>query len=210
VSESQNGRAVLIAAATQTQAAKSARISIHASFGSDAVVSGEGGIDFEHHSSTFSVDTGPMGHVEQRVVDGVMYLRMGDGKWSKVDLPKDSAGAGTGFSQLDPTKLLDYLRQVSKDVTNVGTETVRGVETTHYHATIDLPGGGSLPIDVWIDGQGYARKATLNANVSGSSLGVVFEMYDFGAPVNVEAPPPDQVSDPGSGLGGILGGILGG
>jgi hypothetical protein len=210
ISASNHDRAVLLAAATQTQGAKSAHLSIHASFGSHGVISGEGGIDFEHQNSTFTVDAGPMGQVEQRVVDAVMYLRMGDGKWTKLDLPKGAAGAGTGFSQLDPTKLLDYLRRVSNNVTNEGTETVRGVETTHYRATIDLPGGGSLPIDVWIDDQGYARKATLNADVSGASFNVVFEMYDFGAPVNVQAPPADEVTDPGSGLGGILGGILGG
>jgi hypothetical protein len=210
ISESNGGRAVLIASATQTQAAKSAHLSVHASFGSDTVINGVGGIDFEHQNSTFTVDAGPMGQVEERVVDGVMYLRMGHGKWIKLDLPKDSAGAGTGFSGIDPTKLLDYLRRVSNDVTKVGTETVRGAETTHYRATIDLPGGGSLPIDVWIDDQGYARKATLDADASGSHLNVVFEMYDFGAPVNVDAPPSSEVTDPGSGLGGILGGILGG
>src|SRR5262245_1094972 len=211
VSNSRSARAVLVAAATQTQAAKSAHLSLHASLGSDMTISGEGGIDFEHHNSTFTVDVGSIGQIEQRVVDGAMYVRMGDGKWLKLDLPQQAPdGNSAGLGQLDPTKLLDYLREVSNNVENLGTETVRGTETTHYRATIDLPGGGSVPIDAWIDGQGYARKATLNADVSGSSFNIVFEMYDFGTPVHVEAPPSGQVVDPGSGLGGILGGILGG
>jgi hypothetical protein len=36
------------------------------------------------------------------------------------------------------------------------------------------------------------------------------ELYDFGTPVDVQAPPADQVTDFGSMLGGVTGGMLGG
>lgn len=36
------------------------------------------------------------------------------------------------------TQALDYLSSVAEDVTEVGTETVRGTETVHYRATVDL------------------------------------------------------------------------
>lgn len=69
------------------------------------------------------------------------------------------------------------------EIETVGTETFRGVETTHYRATIDptdyeklAPAGkqeelssladqlvsqsgiGAMPLDVWVDGSGLVRK----------------------------------------------------
>jgi hypothetical protein len=49
---------------------------------------------------------------------------------------------------------LEYLKSVSEEVTTVGTETVRQVETTHYRAFGDLgrpETDNQLPVDVWID-----------------------------------------------------------
>ena len=43
-----------------------------------------------------------------------------------------------GLGQSDPPQFLAYLETVSAGVTKVGTETMRGVDTTHYHATLDL------------------------------------------------------------------------
>ena len=37
----------------------------------------------------------------------------------------------------DPTQVLGYLRSVSTSIQRVGTERVRGVETTHYRAVVD-------------------------------------------------------------------------
>jgi hypothetical protein len=42
------------------------------------------------------------------------------------------------FGQTDPTKFLEYLATVSSGVEETGRETVRGVETTKYHAVIDF------------------------------------------------------------------------
>lgn len=89
---------------------------------------------------------------------------------------------------------LAYLRG-AKDVQTLGQETVRGIETTHYRATVDfelvlasLPGSERLlleqirerlqngqpeyePFDVWIDSDGYARKLAFGFSMkaSGSS-----------------------------------------
>jgi hypothetical protein len=103
-----------------------------------------------------------------------------------------SAGNGSGVEALgasvafDPTAALAYLRSVSQDVQVVGQETVRGVETTHYHGTISpsrlaaqLPEGSQrdavgraaaaanqdLPVDVWIDGQGRLAKLTISVDL---------------------------------------------
>ena len=89
---------------------------------------------------------------EVRFRDFVLYTRLpifrralpGRKEWMKLDLGK--AGRELGFdhgqvSQMghgDPTQSLRYLRAVSGRTTKVGAETVRGVETTHYRATVDL------------------------------------------------------------------------
>lgn len=89
------------------------------------------------------------GGTEFRLVDDVMYLRfaggaglipaIGGGDW--VKLPVDELNAeGNSIAGLDPT-MADPREQLKKmldteDVRKVGTETVDGVETTHYAASV--------------------------------------------------------------------------
>lgn len=70
-----------------------------------------------------------------------------DGKsWAKFDLLEVSEAAGIDPALIraeqqqgsDPAGMLRYLRAVSDDVERLGTEQVRGVESTHYRATIEL------------------------------------------------------------------------
>jgi hypothetical protein len=93
---------------------------------------------------------------EFRLVDDVMYLKsskggllpgVGDGEW--VKLPVDDVQAeGANIAGLDPT-MADPREQLQKmldteDVEKVGTETVDGVETTHYRATLSPEGTGTV------------------------------------------------------------------
>jgi len=123
----------------------------------------------------------------------------------------------------DPTQALQYLRAAGK-VEKVGGDKVRGVPTTHYKATVDLrkvadkasadrraelrkninrlialTGSSTLPIDVWIDKQGYARKVayTENTHLQGrkSAVDASLEMFDFGAPVVAPVPSAADVTD---------------
>jgi len=114
----------------------------------------------------------------------------------------------------------------------VGSETIRGADTTHYHATLDLaksvdvngknvPPGlrdamkqfaglfGTIPADVWIDADGRMRRERIEIDFGKVLRGLggdtgseadnaviteTLDFYDFGAPVHIEAPPADQVS----------------
>jgi hypothetical protein len=65
--------------------------------------------------------------------------------WTKFDVLKTSEALGidpalirASQQQGDPTMTLRNLRTVSDEVELMGTETVRGMESTHYKATIDL------------------------------------------------------------------------
>ena len=145
--------------------------------------------------------------------------RLGGKHWLELDLSK--LGAGTSQAQqTDPTSTLDALRGVSNDVQNLGHATIRDVDTTHYRATLDpakalthVPpaqrprvqsalsqfGGNTIPIDVWLDDNGVPRRYAINMDVSKSGATVhvdeSFDFYDFGTPVSVKVPAPDDVAD---------------
>lgn len=125
----------------------------------------------------------------------------------------------------DPTQTLQYLRGASGEVTVVGEETVRGADATHYRATISLDkiveeapddlrdrlkptiellkewaGTDELPVDVWIDDEGrmvrQSQSFTYAAGpAAGTSMDMTLEMYDFGTDVEVDLPPPSEVTD---------------
>jgi len=111
--------------------------------------------------------------------------------WIRTDT-RSTAGQGLDFTQFeqftsnDPRKMLEFLNAVSGEIETVGTEELRGVETTHYRATIDplayeklappdkreelrslieqmaaQSGIGKIPVDVWVDGSGLVRKLTM-------------------------------------------------
>jgi hypothetical protein len=71
----------------------------------------------------------------------------------------------------------------------------------------DLVGNGTIPAEVWIDHDGHLRKMTMTfaigrmlenlgaaSSASSASMTMSMQMYDFGVPVNVQAPPADQVT----------------
>ncbi len=97
-------------------------------------------------------------------------------------------------TQSDPTQYLQYLKATSGDVQNLGTATIRGVETTHYHAVSDinryarllppskraaarqafsrvqqLTGTSQIPIDVWVDSQHLVRRMQIKLSVHPST-----------------------------------------
>jgi hypothetical protein len=145
--------------------------------------------------------------------------------WVKADLDKLASTMGSNFGQLvgqssqNPSDTLAMLRAVG-DVDEVGSETVDGVDVTHYRASIDLAKAAKqkgvpqtavdrlrqsgapekLPVEVWIgDDDGLPRKMTLDydAKTQGSPVSTKMTMTfsDWGSDVAVEAPPADEVFD---------------
>ncbi|GII93297.1 LppX_LprAFG lipoprotein [Sinosporangium siamense] len=140
--------------------------------------------------------------------------------WVKVPLDKVKGEHGT-----DPSQVLDQVRQfdlanatklltASKDVKPVGTETVGGVETTHYSGTFPTDAASAqLPekarehalksfaqlkdvkFDLWADAQNLPRKITLSGSAEGSKLDVALNFKGFNEPVEISAPPADQVGE---------------
>jgi hypothetical protein len=190
--------------------------------------------------------------VGQEVADfsngqAVMYLNLpvlarvmpGGKPWIKVDLSAVGKQAGIDLSQLaqlgtDPSRMVDWLRAASGDVTTVGKEQLDGVETTHYRATVDLSRYPDLvpadqreavrkalaqltkqahisafPVHVWVDRDGLVRqvRVVVTETIQGRTMNVMTteRFYDFGAPVDIRIPSSDQVTDISSMAGAATG-----
>jgi hypothetical protein len=155
--------------------------------------------------------------------------------WIKIDVGAAGKQAGIDLSQFaqfgsDPSRMVDWLRAISGDVTAIGTEKVSGVQTTHYRARVDLSKYPDLvpadqreamrktvdqlekatnlstfPMHVWVGKDGLVRqvRTVLTETIQGQTMNVVTSerFYDFGAPVDIALPSADQVTDISS-LGG--------
>jgi hypothetical protein len=128
-------------------------------------------------------------------------------------LVADLLGLSTG--RVDGEAALGALRTLPGALTVVGRSSVRGTPTTHY--TVKLPASGlgkvglnpsaALPVDLDIDPQGRLRRlhlATQPSDIAGGATDQVpgaltVELYGFGIPVKIEAPPAAEVADEGAG-----------
>jgi hypothetical protein len=147
-------------------------------------------------------------------------------RWLRADLATFSQAYGQGSLEgggsQDPTQALSYLKSVGS-VTRVGEEAVHGVDSTHYHAIVDLARLGSsvpasrravakrgaellerltgqktMPIDVWI-GNGRVSRVALSLSLC-TPAGQVHEsfgidLYGYGPQPVVTPPPASQVTD---------------
>ncbi len=213
----------------------------------------DGAFDFEGQRGTMNLDyTGLIDALgedvpeaaqalpDKMIMDGtVLYMRFPGfvelypdaTEWIKMDVQELAEQQGfdfdlySGFNQSDPSQVLQYL-QSAGGVEELGTESIRGVKTTHYQALVDLTkvpellppeqqtalqqsyeqlidqtGEEVIPMDVWIDKQGRARRVSsrmsfgIASGMPGASMKWVMDLFDFGAEVDVSPPPPGQVTD---------------
>jgi hypothetical protein len=210
---------------------------------------GTGAIDLRRHRGWLSIDMSSFARVlhqpaarlrAREIMDGlVFYMRFPllDGrlppgiKWLKLDLGKAGQQLGIDFGSIlrgsggiDPSQYLAQLRAAGK-VENRGATTVRGVPTTHYHATLSfaklpatlpakeraaarrslrrimqLTGTRSVPLDVWLDRRDRVRRLTTSytshsPGAPALHTAVTIDMYGFGVPVAVAPPPAAQTRD---------------
>ncbi|HUR49159.1 MAG TPA: hypothetical protein VMY88_06470 [Acidimicrobiales bacterium] len=248
-----NGEQVLAAAGDATAQAGTSRMSMTVSAEPDSStattaaggapafeIKAEGLINYETGHGIMTMDMGalgipgaPAGDAEMRMLGSVVYMKMpgselGNRPWIKFDLEAlGESGApvpSLNPASNDPRGVLDALRGVSGEVQEVGEQSVRGVATTHYRATVDLEkaqdevpkerrddfaafseqlGIEELPIDVWVDEEGRARRFAYEVETPAaggtpaSQVDLVIELFDFGVDVEVKAPPESEVTDYG-------------
>jgi hypothetical protein len=149
------------------------------------------------------------------LVDGVMYMSEGDtGKYFALDLTDPNSPFGglyrQMFEQANPTSITEAFDGAIDDLEAVGSEEVDGTTTTHYRVTVDtqkilaktfgedaLPEGSmdampaTLKYDIWVgDDDNLPRRIEFDT----MGMSTVMNLTDWGKPVDVQAPPPSQVT----------------
>jgi hypothetical protein len=148
---------------------------------------------------------------------GGPFDQIAPGKWVKVK----STDLTFQLGQNDPSQMLQYLRATS-NVDQVGKDTVRGVDTTHYAARLQLDrvadkvspdaaralkqatktlGTKEIPLDVWVDGAGLVRRVKMDWHPKGGSFVMALDLFDFGD-VHVAVPADSETVDLSNMLGG--------
>jgi hypothetical protein len=232
--------ASLLATAVQnTEAAGGAEVAFQATMegpgGESFVMTGSGVEDAAARQAQLSFTVPGAGEMEVVADELTMYVRSGlfqsavGKEWMKIDLARAldelqiDAGTFTQFGQ-GASEQLRMLKAVSDGVTEEGTDTVAGVEATHYSATIDLrryadlvpeserelarqsidrlieiSGQSEIPIDVWLDDAQRVRRMEWEQTFSEGDVEVsgklVAEYVRFGVPVDIDVPSDDEVFD---------------
>lgn len=97
----------------------------------------------------------------------------------------------------DPLTTLSSLRSQLSDVTSEGETQLDGVATTELRGSLATFGNlehGSATLTAWIDEQGRVRQLHIVA-IGNGEADITEHFSDFGLPVQIVAPPPDQVID---------------
>ena len=198
-------------ATARTVDAESARFTLSGEGGRGGPFTGEGELAgqrarLELHFSDAAGGLFPA-DVEAVYADGALYVRLsglagllpglvsGGRDWLRVDLAADTdvLDEYLDFGGGDPTRLLETL-EAAGAFAEVGSERVRGIETTRYRGSV-----ASTRVDVWVGADELVRRVTVR---DGDGTNVELELYDFGADVDVEPPPDDEVAELGDLLQG--------
>ncbi|MEU9833608.1 DUF1396 domain-containing protein [Streptosporangium sp. NPDC048047] len=172
----------------------------------------------------------------QNVPGGVRAVLTGDSVYVKSDALRQFADTTKPWAKVSLTdlesgeqaKIRDFMTQAqqfdlagtvkmlttSEDVKAVGTETVGGVETTHYSGTfpVDKAAQAADParreqlqrqlaqvkdvkFDLWADAQSLPRKVTLSGSEQGTTFNATALFKNFNEPVQIAAPPAEQVEE---------------
>jgi hypothetical protein len=147
--------------------------------------------------------------------------------WLKYDIASTMDELGVGgmpSGSSNPSEILSYLKSVGGNAHKLGTERIRGVQTTHYAATVNLHdyvravpaaqraqarkavarlistiGSDELHLQVWIDDHHLARQISMSLAECVArqhlKLSVTVDMYDFGTHANVTLPSDSESYD---------------
>jgi hypothetical protein len=148
------------------------------------------------------------------VADGVMYL-----KGDQIPTPQGKEWLKTPdppASTLSPSEFARFLRE-SESVKNVGTEEIRGEQTTHFRGPLDIrelaeesgdeiiqrlsrsPAVDDLRfmIDIWVGPDDLPWRMIANVSMpaqASGSLTITADILEYDVDVNADEPPADKVA----------------
>lgn len=185
------------------------------------------------HTGAFTQRESVAGHtisIAERLSGTTVYMRLpnqpalqrltGGKPWVKLDFSRALGAFGLGgltTQSSNPAQFIDYLRAVGAKTKRVGTTTIDGTQTTHYHAVIDLDnypklfpaaqraaaargvstlenaiGSHTMPMDVWIDSQRLLRRMSFSFGECVQSqrltMAMTMNLTDYGQQ-SVPSPP---------------------
>jgi hypothetical protein len=160
---------------------------------------------------------------ESRVVDGYTYLQVpvptGDedevvGRpatpWYRIRVPTAGVAMMPMGTSGDVTGYLGVLESLGARLETLGADTVRGTPTTRYRISPGEPpnvpaqvralgeftsdGSDAGTMELWVDDAVRIRRLRTDYCEGDGGGRSEVELFDFGAPVSIEAPPLDQVT----------------
>lgn len=231
-------------AADRTQSAGSSRMRMEIAIGVGGErmkIVADGAFDYKRARGWMEMDLGPLGaltdgapmpRMTMLIEGGTIWMRVPPGMsnqtggkpWARMSAGGN--GLGIGVQNPDPSQMLDSLRGLTDSLEKRGRTTVRGAETTHYRAHLDMQkamaaaparereeaqamlqlfgGLREIPADLYIDDADRVRRMELKYefDVMGQKMEaeIKLELFDFGAPVAFKRPPAHQVADVASTL----------
>lgn len=214
------------------EASTTAHLTMKVSAGTSGTMTAEGDVDYTSAppslAMTMSMPVGG-GEMDIRLVDGIVYLSMGQltqGKFWKIDPsnakgPLASLGMDKMMDRMDPAKVLGSMKDGISKVTYVGAQD--GLH--HYELTIDTKKmldatGADVPrsaqsqlpdtvtYDLWLDEQNRLTKMTMGDLPMGGGGSMELNVSDWGKDVDIEAPPAGQVTEMPD-LGSMMQGMTG-
>lgn len=182
-----------------------------------------------------------LGEMEFRQIGDRVYLRfplftsMFGAQTDWVSMPaEESDDFTTTFETMpsDPNEILDAYEGADATIEDLGTETVNGVQATHYRISLDTEGmdlteaeraeleasglfaDGLIPMDIWVSEEGYMVRMVMEIDGSGidappgeqfERMTLRYDMTDINGEVVIEPPPASEVTDIEDLEGGFLG-----
>ena len=141
-------------------------------------------------------------------------------EWVSVDMSgllPDQQEAARSTGTADPTSSLQSLAGAAGEVKMLGEEEVRGGIASHYRVHLDadtalerlrargtepteqqletLEAMDGEPMDVWLDGEDRMVKMAFAIRFPQGTARMTMELYDFGASVDIQAPPASDTTD---------------
>ena len=157
-----------------------------------------------------------------RIVGGFQYQSIPPTKTAAYSAGKRWSRSPAAFADMakesmDPQAMVETLGKASTDIREIGRETVRGVRTTRYRyltlkgeespETFGIEGG---TVEAWIYDEGLPRRISMSMDIpadslnsmagnsaddddEGASSSTTFDLFDYGKPVRIQAPPASEV-----------------
>lgn len=218
----------LKAAADRTADAGSVKMDLDVRMSSGSkLASGRGAFDFKKNQGRFTLSSS-MGFgfdlvfTADKVYSKNPRPRPGEKAWTAVDeTDQSNVFIGQLRSQLDPRDAMRNFDTMVTDVTKVGSEKIRGENTTHLRGTVDLSdeaiakasakmrenlrqsqatfGKDGYPIDVWLDDDGRVRRVQFPMSGGAMAMAgpttVTMDLYGYGEDPEIDVPGPDEVQE---------------